>query len=300
MKKKKTPLPHHKRRIILAAIALLIAIIVLWIYLASANWRNETERHENIAYCQTSSKQQTLDYYQPKDSGAQPAPLVVYIHGGGWRWGSKQNAMINNYGDVFARRHIAVASLNYRLNPPHPYPDQNDDIACALTYLTAHASDLHFDANKVILMGESAGGELAAFAALHIPYKDYNYARPAGVIDFYGVADFTKVLNSSRPDLNARRYLGPHYAQNATIASPLTYVTNQAPPFLLFHGTSDTVVPSDQSQLLHDRLVAHQVGARYIKVPNTAHAFIGPELQPSSYKLVLDGIDAFLKETVER
>ena len=299
-KKQKLPIPHSKRRIILSAVAVLIALIVLWIYTNSTNWRNDVVRQEDVPYCGTNDKLQTLDYYRPEHSGDQNLPLLVYIHGGGWRGGGKRNGMINNYGQVFIKHNIAVASLSYRLNSAHPYPDQNDDIACALTYLTANATTLHIDPSKIILMGESAGGELAAFAALHIPYKSYVYATPAGVIDFYGVSDFTKIINSKKPDLNARRFLGKNYAQNAAGASPITYVAANAPRFLLFHGENDTVVPIDQSMSLYNLLTAQHVNATFIKIPNAAHAFVGPELQPSSYKIILDTIDTFLKGTVGR
>lgn len=277
---------------------MLIALILLWAYTNSANWRNDTIRQEGINYCGTANKLQTLDFYRPEHSDDQNLPLVVYIHGGGWRWGSKRNSMINNYGQIFIKHTVAVASLNYRLNTAHPYQDQNDDIACALTYLTTNATQLHIDTSKILLMGESAGGELAAFAALHIPYKHYGYATPAGVIDFYGVSDFTKVVDAEPPDLNARRYLGPNYTQNATEASPVSYVSGHAPRFLLIHGENDKVVPTEQSKLLHDALTQSSVDATYVELQNAAHGFVGPELQPSSYKTVLDAINTFLRATV--
>jgi len=300
MQKKKPSISYHKRRVIVAAVAILIAAIVLWIYTDSTNWRNDTVRQEDVHYCNTSDKQQTLDFYRPEHSGDQTLPLLIYIHGGGWRGGSKRNGMINNYGQIFIKQNNAVASISYRLNSAHPYPDQNNDVACALTYLTAHAADLHIDTRKIILMGESAGGELASYAALHGPSQNYRYAVPAGVIDFYGVSDFTRIVNSSRPDLNARRFLGPNYTQKAAEASPISYVTSHAPRFLLLHGENDKIVPAEQSKLLHDKLVSAGVDATYIRLQSAAHGFVGPELQPSTYKTVLDSINGFLQETTGR
>lgn len=298
MKKPKQHIIHHTRRRILAATAILIALIVLWVYTDSTNWRNDTTRREDVQYCGTTDKRQTLDFYRPEHSGDQDLPLVVYIHGGGWRGGGKRNSMLNNYGQIFIKHNLAVASISYRLNSEHPYPDQNNDIACALAYLTTNASELHIDPTKTILMGESAGGELAAFAALHYPHPIYAYVAPIGVIDFYGVSDFTKIIGGAHPDLNARRYLGPHYTQKAAEASPISYVSARAPYFLLIHGENDKVVPAEQSKLLHDKLEHAGVNATYIRLQSAAHGFVGPELQPSTYKTVLDSINAFLQDTV--
>jgi len=300
MKKQKTSLNNHRRRIIFAAVAILIAVVVLWVYTNSSNWRNETARQEDIPYCGTTNKQQTLDYYRPEHAGNEALPIVAYIHGGGWRWGTKRNAMINNYGALFIKHRIAVASISYRLSSASPYPDQPNDIACALTYLTQHASDLHIDTTRLILMGESAGGELAAFSALRGPTPNYVFAPPVGVIDFYGVSDFTRIINSAHPDLNARRFLGANYAHRAVEASPITYVSAHAPRFLLLHGENDKIVPAEQSQLLYDKLVSVGAKPTYIRLQSAAHGFVGPELQPSTYKVVLDSINAFLQTTIEK
>jgi len=299
MKKRPTK-SVHKHTIIIVAIAALIAVIVLWVYTESGGWRSETSRQENIHYCNTPDKQQTLDLYRPEDASNQTLPVVVYVHGGGWRWGGKNNAMINNYGPIFIKHNLAVAALSYRLNPLQPYPDQNEDVACAISYITINAAQLHIDATKMIFMGESAGGELATFAALNPSYKGTHSPAPIGVIDFYGVSDFAKIINSAHPDLNARRYLGPSYMQLATEASPITYVSKEAPQFLIIHGESDKTVPLQQSSILHSALTRAGAKSTYRTIPRAAHGFVGPELRPSSYKIVLDSLNTFLQEVVGR
>lgn len=283
--------------VLAASLTALIVVIVVWVYTESTNWREDTVKQENVAYCGTSNSQQMLDFYRPGNAGNQNLPVVVYIHGGGWRGGSKRNQVINNYGPIFMRHNIAVAAINYRLNSAHPYPDQNNDIACALTYLTHNAAWLHIDTTKILLFGESAGGELAAYAALH---PSAGYVRLVGVVDFYGVSDFTQIVGGRHPDLNARRYLGPNYVSLAQTASPLTYVTPQAPRFLLLHGTNDTVVPPQQSEALREALVHDGINAVYVKLANAGHSFVGPELSPPTYKTILDNLDAFLKDTINR
>lgn len=256
----------------------------------------------NVGYCGSSSApDQTLDFYRPKNrSYTTSVPLLVYIHGGGWRSGSKSNHLITSvYGPFFLRHGIAVASIDYRLSSNHPYPDQNNDVACALSYLTSHASNLHINTHQIIFMGDSAGGQLAAFAALNIPYKHYDYEAPVGVIDFYGVSDFSKIIDGAHPDFNARRYLGSRYNQVAVPASPITYVTKEAPRFLFIHGTADTVVPISQSKDLYNLLVNAGIDADYVAIPGAKHGFIGPELPAHGFTTITNNLNSFLYETIQ-
>lgn len=258
------------------------------------------DTQKDIFYCNSKNLSQSLDFYHPKEKVNETVPLLVYIHGGGWMSGSKNSRLISTYGPLFIKHGIAVASINYRLKSTNPYPDQNNDVACALTYLSDHAKQLHIDAGKSLFFGESAGGQLAAFAALNVPYKQYDYEAPIGVIDFYGVSDFSKIVGGTHPDFNARRYLGPKYAQAIISASPTTYVTKHAPRFLLIHGTSDRVVPMLQSRSLYDLLVKSGIHAKYITLPGVNHGFTGPELSVNNYKTIQDNLIIFLQETLKQ
>lgn len=256
---------------------------------------------QNVAYCNSNNPAQTLDFYRPRNHDMETLPLLVYIHGGGWRSGSKRNPLImKTYGQYFIEHGMAVASIDYRLNSKNPYPDQNNDIACAITYLNDHASELMIDIHKMIFFGESAGGQLASFAALNIPYKSYDYEAPVGVIDFYGVSDFSTIVDGVKPDLNARRYLGSKYNHVATAASPVTYVTKKAPRFLIVHGTKDKVVPISQSKDMYDLLIKSGIDAEYVEIPGAKHGFTGPELSTTNYKTIQDNLNSFLRETIQR
>lgn len=255
---------------------------------------------QNVAYCNSNNPAQTLDFYRPRNHDTETLPLLVYIHGGGWRSGSKRNPLImKTYGQYFIEHGMAVASIEYRLNSKNPYPDQNNDIACALTYLNDHASELMIDIHKMIFFGESAGGQLASFAALNIPYKSYDYEAPVGVIDFYGVSDFSTIVDGAKPDLNARRYLGSKYNHVATAASPITYVTKKAPRFLIVHGTNDKVVPISQSKHLYDLLVQSGIDAEYVEIPGAKHGFTGLELPAKNYAVIRGSLTSFLEETIQ-
>lgn len=293
------------RRYPVIVITLTLAVVYCFVILLSIINKTQSilslATYQNIAYCNSSDPSQTLDFYRPKGSNTEVLPIVIYIHGGGWRSGSKGNALITKtYGPLFISHHTAVASIDYRLHSKNPYPDQNNDVACALTYLSNNASKLKINIDQSILFGDSAGGQLAAFAALNIPYKNYDYEAPVGVIDFYGVSDFSKIVDGARPDFNARRYLGSTYNTVATLASPTTYVTRKAPRFLLIHGTNDKVVPIAQSKDLFNLLTTSGIDAEYTTIPGAGHGFIGPELSTSNYRLIQDSLSSFLQETIQR
>jgi len=254
----------------------------------------------DVQYCNSKNPSLSLNLYYPKGDIKAPLPLVVYIHGGGWLRGDESSRLLDIYGTEFVQKGIAVAAIDYRLDVKTPYPDQNDDIACALTYLTTNATRLSIDTRKVIFFGDSAGGQLAAFAALNIPFRNYDYEAPVGVIDFYGVSDFSTIINGPHPDLNARRYLGSKYNSVADQASPLTYVTKHAPRFIFFHGTKDSVVPISQSKIFYNQLIAAGIDSEFIPIDGARHAFIGPELPAAQYKKIQDSLDAFLRETINR
>jgi acetyl esterase/lipase len=293
--------------ILLFGVALLSigAIVYAWASLLSPHPKvikieSVADTRSNIQYCNSKNPSLTLNLYSPKNTAQAKVPLVVYVHGGGWLRGDESGPLLNAYGPLFIARGIAVAAIDYRLDSKNPYPDQNDDIACALSYIDSNADNLHIDVQKIIYFGDSAGGQLAAFAALTIPYKKFDYTAPVGVIDFYGVSDFTTIISGTHPDLNARRYLGSKYNTVAIEASPTTYITKKAPQFLFFHGTKDAVVPISQSITFYDQLIAAGVESNYVAIQGAGHAFIGPELPASQYKKIQDNLDVFLKETINK
>lgn len=292
-----------KKRLALVLGLFLLSLLLAWLFVytflrAAPTIRDIASITPNIAYCNSQNPSQTLDYYRPKKASNAHLPLAVYMHGGGWRSGDKSGPLLATYAPLFIKKGMAVAAINYRLHSDTPYPDQNNDIGCALAYLDTNADRLQIDTEKIIYFGDSAGGQLAAFAALTIPYKNYDYEAPVGVIDFYGVSDFSKIVDGSRPDLNARRYVGSKYHKVTNGASPVTYVTKKAPRFLFFHGTNDKVVPIAQSKLLFDQLTKSGIDAEYVTLEGVGHGFRGPELPPADYKTIQDNIRAFLDESI--
>jgi acetyl esterase/lipase len=194
--------------------------------------------------------------------GPLPA-LIVFVHGGGWRGGSR-SAFGPAYADwspspfrQLAAHGFAVASLDYRLSGEARFPGPLEDVAAGLGWLRAHAEHLGIDATRTALWGESAGGHLAALLALTDP--DIR-----AVVDWYGPSDLTTVaadaaaggisaVDPGAPDSREALMLGTAPSsdpERAQAASPVEYVHAAAPPFLLLHGTADRLVPTRQSERL--------------------------------------------------
>ncbi|MGQ0814291.1 MAG: alpha/beta fold hydrolase, partial [Gemmatimonadota bacterium] len=205
----------------------------------------------------------SLDFYEARnrldlngrhDRNDRP-PLVLVIHGGSWRGGDPtQLPKLNWY---LSERGYAVAAISYRLAPAHPFPAALDDVRAAIAFLKARAAALGFDPNRIVLLGRSAGGQLALLTA-------YTSNDPAirGAISFYGVTDMrwgwdhpaAPLVLDSRGIL--RDYLGgsPEQAGAAyDAASPVNFVAT-ATPTLLIHGGRDELVFVQHSRMLADRL----------------------------------------------
>jgi acetyl esterase/lipase len=242
-----------------------------------------------IAYVKRGERELALDFYPPAGGG--PAPCLVVIHGGSWQSGdSTQLPELNVY---LAARGYAVAALNYRLLPDHPFPAARDDVLAALEYLKASAAELGIDPNRIVLLGRSAGGQLALLVA-------YTAADPAirGVISFYAPIDLAYGYYRPAPkrviDTIAviESYLGgspTSAAATYTAAAPISHVGAGCPPTLLIHGGHDNLVAPEQSERLARRLAAAGCPHMYLYLPWATHGgdvnFSGPTGQICAYAI---------------
>src|SRR5207237_10124027 len=158
-----------------------------------------------------------------------------------------------------------VASINYRLTPKYRWPAQIEDTKCAVRYLRANAARYNVNPDRIAIWGSSAGGHLAALAGLAGPsaglegtggYEGVSSSVIA-VIDMSGPTDFTAPPEPGIDTSPVVALLGKPLDSAGDLlsrASPVTYVTKDAPPFLIMHGDKDQVVPFSQSQILYDKL----------------------------------------------
>ena len=231
-----------------------------------------------------------LDLYRPAAQTG-PLPLILYIHGGGWANGhTRQSGAFSDFpavlADLSARGYI-VASLEYRLSKEAPFPAAIDDVRTAIRFLRANAARFGLDPAHVAAWGGSAGGQLAALAALQCggaptgedkSNPTQNDCVQAGV-GWYGVYDFATMpgaiagaenayLDCVKPDCPADR---------VKAASPAAHVDAKDPPMLLIHGTDDKVVPVAQSQQLAATLKATRVPVTLDIIPGVGHSWIGAD-----------------------
>ncbi len=271
----------------------------------------------------------TLDVYVPPGARSKAVPLVLYIHGGGWEFGhSRQSGAFENWPRVLAMvaaRGYTVASLNYRLSGEAPFPAAIQDVKTAILWLHAHARDYGIDKSRTIVWGGSAGGHLAALAAVSCGVKALepdlaqlaDGARLAkesdcvqGAVTWYGVFDFAN-FNWDAPGAPAQphpvpepiaRFLAcaPRGCAPATVraASPISYVKASTPPFLIMYGSVDKTVPPKQSISFAAAMKAAGAHAELIEIPGVAHSFIGSTPQATkrgsleAFDRTLDFIDS--------
>ena len=229
----------------------------------------------------------TLDYYPSQIDGNKPC--VVVIHGGSWSSGdSQQLPELNNY---LAKLGYNVASINYRMAPKYKSPAPLNDVQAALIYLRAHSKELKIDTANFVLLGRSAGAQIAMLTA-------YTMHDPSikGVIDFYGPADMVwgYSLPASPLVMDSRgvmeRYLGGTYKevlQNYAASSPIEFVDRQSPPTLIIHGANDVLVAYEHSNRLCKKLTENNIKYYWLQLPWATHGFDynlnGPGGQLSTY-----------------
>ena len=238
--------------------------------------REEAEIHSNLAYCDSNNPRQTLDLYVPSHAPKHPMNLVIFIHGGGWKAGDKSGQIMTYYSEELLKNGIAVASLNYRLYPEVTYPKPNEDIACAIRYLTDNAASYDIDSGGWTIFGDSAGAQLGAYAmgdsAINAPLKTF--------IGFYGPYDLREqITRIPKRDNDAWNYTNK--GKSARDASPFLRPMKTDGNYLLFHGEKDRIVPISQSQKFSKRLLSQQIDTSFTQVKNASHYF-SPRTTPSS------------------
>ena len=253
----------------------------------------------DLEYAQVKGVSLKLDLYRPVTKPSAPMPLVIWVHGGGWKTGTKANCP----AAWLAAKGYAVASLDFRLLPEHPWPAQIEDPIAALRWLRKESGRYGFDAERTAAMGGSSGGHVVAlWGTLTLPPED----KVKAVVDWYGPTDLLtmppNVLSEKRTraelaKANGALLLGGivmDQPDKAKAVSALHQVSKDDVPFLIMHGTADTSVPVDQSERLHAALKAVGVESTLKLLPGAGHG--GKEFDaPDSRALVQAFLDKHLK-----
>ncbi|QYK54378.1 MAG: alpha/beta hydrolase [Fimbriimonadaceae bacterium] len=224
----------------------------------------------------TAVRGRQLDIFLPETKTA--APLVVLIHGGGWISGDRTT--FHDSAEWFAKQGIAAACVGYRLAPLNPYPAAIDDVLQSIGFLRAHASEYNFDPHQIVSMGNSAGGHLACMAGLKQTFSNGEPAQNVnGVVSICSITDIRNPHESQYPVafsfLDQFMVKTVHEAPEMySEASPITHISENAPPFLIFHGSHDDIVPPEQSKQLYDALCQAGVSADLQILDREGHAFL--------------------------
>lgn len=219
----------------------------------------------DLPYVDGGHSRQKLDLYLP----AQPkGPLLIWIHGGGWRAGTKANPP----GLALVKNGVAVASVEYRFSQDAVFPAQIEDCKAAVRWLRAHAGEYGYRKDMVAAWGASAGGHLVALLGVTGQVHDFDVGANLDqssavqcVIDWFGPADFpgydenlpTPMVQRENPNSVIAQLFGGPVSQKLELAkraSPVNWVTKDAAPMLIMQGTNDPLVPLDQSQRLYQKL----------------------------------------------
>jgi acetyl esterase/lipase len=245
-----------------------------------------------------------LDLARPK-AGPGPFPAVVFLFGGGWRDGDRRQ--MRHFVEGAARLGYVGVAPDYRLVPGARFPAQLEDAKAAIRWLRAHAEQYGVRADRIGVVGFSAGGHLAAMLGLTRAQDGFEGAGgPAepssqvqAVVSFFGPTDFS--TRDWPADLEREvivPFLGGSRADRPEAyrkASPVGYASAEAPPFLFFHGSDDRLVPLDQSRRLADRLNRLGVPAQVVVFENEGHGFSDATNQKAMQQM-LDFLDATLRK----
>jgi len=239
-----------------------------------------------------------MDLYYPASADG-PLPVTVYVHVGGWTKGDKRDGAGALEIPALQEAGFLVAAVNYRLAPQYRFPAMIEDVKCAIRSLRAHAGEYNLDPNRIGVWGGSAGGHLVsllgttdASAGFDVgEYLEYS-SRVQAVVSMFGPTDLT-VAFEGNPTTKANDVIFGDY--DPALASPITYVTADDPPFLFPHGEKDSLVPIEQSQRLLAALQAVGVPAELVPVVNANHSFKpdGGQISPSRSEITQEVVRLF-------
>jgi acetyl esterase/lipase len=247
-----------------------------------------------------------LDFIRPTTAEG-PFPLIIWLHGGGWRMGDRKDCHPGMPG--MAKLGWSGAAVQYRFAPKHKYPAQIEDVRMALAFLRTNAKKYKIDADRIAVVGGSAGGHLALLLGL-APDKDGNVTPGVrAVVSLAGPTDFRswrigdegeKVMRQLIPtglDGMIKDFLGTadRKAPVMAEASPITHVRMGNPAVLSLQGSADNLVPVQQAQDLHKALKKAGVTEKLVVYDGGGHSLSGEHLGKAALEMI-----EFLNQNVKR
>ncbi len=276
--------------------------------LSAMPWLLHAETTTGIEFARVDGLSLKFDLHRPD---SEKPPLLVYVHGGAWRAGSREDVPIIGLLD----HGFAIASVDYRLSTQARFPSQIHDIKAAIRFLRAKADELRIDTRRIAILGSSAGGHLAALVGVTNGHAELEgkvgdhldqSSRVDAVVSFYGASNLQSILGQSTEfglgvRLPALKLLLGDLPENvpdlARLASPLVHLDAQDPPVFLIHGDADPQMPLAQSLELHKACAAAKVRSQLLTLPGSRHG--GPEFYDAGHlRLVADFLEPCLGPAV--
>lgn len=300
-------------RVIVAACVALLACDSAFAQSKAPSLPAGIKMEKDISYIPDGDEAQKLDLYLPEKAAEKPMPLIVHIHGGGWMGGSKFPCGVAG----MVLKGYAVASVEYRFSQKAKFPAQIQDCQAAIRWLRAHSKEYQIDPEHVGVVGGSAGGHLSSLVGTaggknafpKIGGNEEQADRVQAVCDIFGPSDFSTVVQQATEDKNVKNIFefntpkDPYSEligtklddkEKADAVSPVHYASKDNPPFLILHGTHDTLVPYAQSVEFADALKAQGVETWLQTLPGSGHG--GPAFgKPAVIQLMQNFFDKHLK-----
>ncbi len=258
---------------------------------------------KDLNYAGDSLKYHNLDIYLPNTPKAS-YPVVLSIYGSAWMANNMKGADLNSLGKTLLNAGYAVVTPNHRSSMDAKFPAQVNDIKAAIRFIRANAAKYQLDTTFVGITGSSSGGNLAAIAGTSRGVKQFTMHSKTvdmegqlgpntafsssvdAVVDWFGPTNMLVMdscggtsMSHNAANSPASLYIGGPIQENkdlTLLASPMTYIDANDPPFLIFHGDKDPVVPHCQSELLFEALQRAKVPSQFYLVPDGQH---GPGVQ---------------------
>ena len=250
---------------------------------------------KDLEYGKIGERSLKLDLFMPEKIN-RPVPGLIFIHGGAWAGGSRD--VYRYYTVRYAQRGYVCATISYRFYKEAPYPAAVQDAKCAVRWLRENAAQYHVDPDRTGVIGGLAGGHLAMMVGYSSDVPELEgggghtnvSSRVQAVVDFYGPADLTTPF--ARKSNTVRQFLAGKTFEEAKAvyeqASPLSHVSKDDPPTLIFHGTIDDVVPIDQADALATKLRGLGVPCVYDRLEGWPHALDVAEVVNEHCRLLMD------------
>lgn len=257
----------------------------------------------DVVYGSANNTPLKLDIWYPRDN-PNPTTTVVYIHGGGWIFGSKEGAVYQLL--PYLERGWRVVNVEYRMAGNSLAPGSVEDTRCALRWIYRNAAQWKFDTSKIILTGHSAGGHLSLITGMlqdgtaldNRCYANEKYGdvpmKVAAIVNWYGISDVNDLIKGPNVKNYAVMWMGalPNAEEVAKSVSPLTYVRPGLPPIISIHGDKDSVVPYNHSVRLHEALKKTNNVEQLVTIEGGDHGMFTKEQYTKGY----DAIWKFLKD----